>query len=60
MSKKFQFDPSRKAEVAQALESLKNDTLSSLSAEFVVGGVAVPEWIKGAPEWIKAAEPAVE
>jgi hypothetical protein len=54
--KKFQFDASKRAEVAKALETLKNDTLSSLSAEFVMGGLSVPEWSK-TTDWVKNVEP---
>lgn len=53
MKKKFQFEPSKKEEVAKALESLKNDTLSALSAELVMGGLGNPEWAK--TDWAKSA-----
>ncbi|HVI48705.1 MAG TPA: hypothetical protein VM802_27805 [Chitinophaga sp.] len=53
MGKKFKFDAVQRAEVSKALETLKNDTLSAMSAELISGGLNVnPDWIK-TTDWVK-------
>jgi hypothetical protein len=53
MENKFKFDASKREKVSQALESLKNDTLSAMSAELISGGAVNPDWVK--TDWIKGS-----